>query len=59
MRTPKGAIEFNGFMAKLLRLLPAAVVEEDREGQVVIYTGMKMAKIEALVPMDEYDDKEL
>lgn len=37
------AITFQDFMEKMLEFLPDAVIDEDNEGQIVIYTGLKEA----------------
>ena len=34
----------NDLMKKILKILPTAVFEEDLEGQVIIYTGLREIK---------------
>jgi len=46
---------FNEFMHKMLEAFPDATTEEDNDGQIVIYTGLKTSMkddVEMVVPFE-------
>lgn len=47
----------NDLVSKMLEIFPDAVVEEDTDYQIVVYTGLMADKKDNLVPMPEEDEE--
>lgn len=45
------SMSFNHFMRKMLQAFPDAVAEHDNEGQLVIYTGLKVTESDQVIEM--------
>lgn len=43
---------FDSFMQRMLNSFPEATVEQDNEGQLVIYTGLKLTEDDEVTPFE-------
>ena len=48
---------FDEFMNKMLDAFPAATTEEDNDGQIVVYTGLKMVEVDGVETVVPYAPK--
>lgn len=48
----------NELISKMLEIFPDAVIEEDADYQIVVYTGLMADKKDNLVPMPEEESDE-
>lgn len=53
VKRPDESLNMNTLMGRILAVLPEATFEQDNEGQVVIYTNLRVTDTEALVSMDD------
>lgn len=43
---------FDALKAKIFKILPNAIFSEDTDGQIIIHTGLKVAVVEVLTPIE-------